>query len=254
MNFSLSVSTEVDAAIASVLSCEAWPVKRSLLLLMSGQDAPIRALVACSLRFNPSAIKAGAALDIIYTGLQRLHARMESGREEASMLGTGAVVLVGDYLTSGAFRLLVDCADMRLLSVAASAVNQVSELEVAHLGMGQADVSPQCMQKLLAPLAIAAGDIGSILAGYPPDITRIARVFAEHLVASHILFLDAECAVSGQVRTSLYVAASNLCRHAIYAAEAIAAATENHRPRELAEGIAARIAARTSFLAEPTSM
>ena len=92
------------------------------------------------------------------------------------------------------------------------------------------------MQRVVAPLAVAAGDIGSILAGYPPDLAITARVFAEHLVASHILLLDAECAESGPVRTSLFGVASNLCRHAIHAADAIVAVTENYRPRELAGG------------------
>lgn len=193
-------------------------------------------------------------LEIIYTSLQRLHARMDRGEEQALAFGTGAVVLVGDYLTSGAFRLLADCADMRLLSVVATAVNQASELEVAQLGMDQTDISPQLMQRLVAPLAIAAGDIGSILAGYPPDLAITVRVFAEHLVASHILLLDAECAAPGSVRASSFGAASNLCHRAIHAADAIAAVTGNYRPRELAGGIVARIEAKVRFFAEPASI
>lgn len=244
MDFSESVLAGVHAAITGALPCDASPVKNTLVLLLSGQNLPIRALVASSLHFDPSAIKAGAALDLIHAGLQRLHARIARTEGVTAFLGTGATILVGDYLTTGAFRLLVGCADMRLLALAADAVNQASELEAARLGMEPSEpASPQDLRRLAAPLSIAAGAMGATLAGYPKSLAANARLFGDGLATSHVLLREAEDLAPGPARALLHGAARDLCHHAAQAAEIIAAATGNRRPGELAEWIATGMAA-----------
>lgn len=251
MNFPETVTAGVHAAVASTLTCEVLPVRHALLLLLSGQYAPIRALVTCSLYPAQSGIDAGTALDLIHIGLQQLHSRVDATTGASALLGTGATVLAGDYLTTGAFRLLVRCADMRVLALVSDAVNRASELEAARLGPGQRtpyDPS-RCLQtlRLLAtPLGEAAGATGATLAGYPEHLVGTARRYGEYLVSSHVLRQEADDMMPSQRRAALHDAALDLCRQAMQEARAIATATGNGRPLELAELIAARIGAKAS--------
>lgn len=193
MNFPESVIAGVHA-IASALHCDALPVRDALLLLLSGRNLPIRALVASSLHFDRAAIEAGTALDLIHAGLQRLHARLDATEGAPALLGTAATVLVGDYLTTGAFRLLlVRCANMRVLVMVSDAVNRASELETTRLDQDRSDhASPQTRRNLAAPLSEAAGAAGAILAGYPESLAATAKHFGNCLVSSYVLLREVE--------------------------------------------------------------
>ncbi len=251
INFPETVITGVHAAVASTLTCEALPVRSALRLLLSGQHTPIRALVTCSLYSGQSGIDAGTALDLIHIGLQQLHARIDAATGASALLGNAATVLAGDYLTTGAFRLLVRCADLQVLALISDAVNRASELEAARLGQDQGtpyDPSRllQTRQRLAAPLGEAAGATGATLAGYPEPLAGTARRYGEYLVSSHVLRQEADDMMPSEWRTALHDAALDLCLQATQEAQAIATATGNGRPPELAELIAARIGAKAS--------
>lgn len=252
INFPETVIAGVHAAVASTLTCEALPVRHALRLLLSGQNTPIRALVTCSLYPAQPGIDAGTALDLIHISLQQLHAHVDATSGASALLGNAATVLAGDYLTTGAFRLLVRCADMRVLTLVSDAVNRASELEVARLGPDQRtpyDPS-RCLQTLrllAAPLGEAAGATGATLAGYPEPLDGAARRYGEYLVSSHVLQQEADAMNISEARTALLQgAALDLCRQATQEARAIATATDNERPLELAELIAASLGAKAS--------
>ena len=247
MNFSETVIAGVHTAVASALPCEALPVRNALFLLLSGQNIPIRALVTCSLYPEQSGIDAGTALDLIHIGLQQLHSRVDATTGASALLGTGATVLAGDYLTTGAFRLLVRCTDRQVLALVSDAVNRASELEAASLGLDQrSPYDPLRLRLLAAPLGEAAGTTGATLAGYPELLVGTARRYAEYLVSSYVLRQEADDMAPSQARTALHGAALDLCLLATEEAWAIMTATGNGRPLELAELIAARIGAKAS--------
>lgn len=242
MNFPESVIAGVHATIASALHCDALPVRDALLLLLSGRNLPIRALVASSLHFDRAAIEAGTALDLIHAGLQRLHARLDATEGAPALLGTAATVLVGDYLTTGAFRLLVRCADMRVLVMVSDAVNRASELETTRLDQDRSDhASPQTRRNLAAPLSEAAGAAGAILAGYPESLAATAKHFGNCLVSSYVLLREVENMAPSQASARLHATARDICQDAKGAAKAIASAKKNSRPLELAKLISLRI-------------
>lgn len=241
-NFPESVVAGVHATIASALHRDVLPVRDALLLLLSGRNLPIRALVASSLHFDRAAIEAGTALDLIHAGLQRLHARLDATEGAPALLGTAATVLVGDYLTTGAFRLLVRCADMRVLVMVSDAVNRASELETTRLDQDRSDhASPQIRRNLAAPLSEAAGAAGAILAGYPESLAATAKHFGNCLVSSYVLLREVENMAPSQASARLHATARDICQDATSAAEAIASAKKNSRPLELAELISLRI-------------
>ena len=246
MNFPEAVIAGVHAAVASTLTCEALPVRSALRLLLSDQHTPIRALVTCSLHAGQPGIDAGTALDLIHIGLQQLHAHVDATTGASALLGNAATVLAGDYLTTGAFRLLVRCADLQVLALVSDAVNRASELEATHLGRDRGtpyDPSRllQTRQRLAAPLGEAAGATGATLAGYPEPLAGTARRYGQYLVSSHVLQQDADDMAPSEARTALQGAALDLCRQATQEARAIAMATGNGRPFELAELIAASL-------------
>jgi len=251
MNFPETVIASVQAAVASTLTCEALPVRHALRLLLSDQHTPIRALVTCSLHAGQPGIDAGTALDLIHIGLQQLHAHVDATSGASALLGNAAAVLAGDYLTTGAFRLLVRCADLRVLALVSDAVNRASELEATQLGLdpdARDDPSRllQTRQQLAAPLGEAAGATGATLAGYSEPLAGAARRYGEYLVSSHVLQQEADAMPPSKARTALQDAALDLCRQATREARAIAAATGNGRPPELAERIAAKLGAKAS--------
>lgn len=251
MNFPESVIASVHRAVASALTCEALPVRQALRMLLSGKNTPIRALVTYSLHPEQPGIDAGTALDLIHTSLQQLHAHVDTTSGTSAPLGNAATVLAGDYLTTGAFRLLVCCADMRVLALVSNAVNRASELEAANLDLDQRTrcdplLLLQTIRLLATPLGEAAGAVGATLAGYPEPLAGTARRYGEYLVSSHVLQQEADDMAPSEACSALQGTALDLCRQATQEARAIAAATGNGRPLELAELIAANLGAKTS--------
>jgi octaprenyl-diphosphate synthase len=96
---------------------------------------------------------------------------LRRGRETASALfGNAASVLVGDFLYSRAFQMMVTVGSMRVMEVVAEATNVISEGEVLQLmNCHNADVRIedylQVIRYKTAKLFEAASRLGAILAG-----------------------------------------------------------------------------------------
>lgn len=160
--FQDSIQDRLRQAVQASLPCQAAPVQLALGALLSAQQEPVHALIACSLDEGDPTLHVGAALDLVHIGLQRLHARVDAAPETAgaaALLGTAGNVLAGDYLTSGAFKLLVHCNDLAVLQHVADAITHCCELECAALGQAQ----PSAMERAM-PLGAAAARAGAMLA------------------------------------------------------------------------------------------
>jgi len=112
---------------------------------------------------------------------------MRRGRATAnSMFGNAAAVLVGDFLYSRAFQMMVDVQDMRIMQVLADATNTIAEGEVMQLlHVHNADVNEQDYLRVIhsktAKLFEAAGRLGAILAGVPPEQEEALADYGMHL-------------------------------------------------------------------------
>jgi octaprenyl-diphosphate synthase len=97
--------------------------------------------------------------------------QMRRGRATAnSAFGNAAAVLVGDFLYSRAFQMMVEVQDMRVMEVLADATNKIAEGEVMQLlHVHNADVDEQDYLRVIrsktAKLFEAAGRLGGILSG-----------------------------------------------------------------------------------------
>ena len=100
---------------------------------------------------------------------------LRRGRKTANNLfGNAAAVLVGDFLYTRAFQLMVGSGSMRILEVMADATNIIAEGEVMQLmNIGNTDITEaqyvQVIQYKTAKLFEAAAQVGAILGNAPPE-------------------------------------------------------------------------------------
>lgn len=95
---------------------------------------------------------------------------MRRGRKTSNaQFGNPASVLVGDFLYSRAFQMMVECQDLRILRVLADATNVIAEGEVLQLlNVHNADVTMsaylEVVRRKTSKLFEAAGQLGAIIA------------------------------------------------------------------------------------------
>lgn len=100
---------------------------------------------------------------------------MRRGRATANhAFGNAAAVLVGDFLYSRAFQMMVEVQNMRIMEILAEATNTIAEGEVMQLlHVHNADVDEQAYLRVIrsktAKLFEAAARLGAILSGAPRD-------------------------------------------------------------------------------------
>ena len=113
--------------------------------------------------------------------------QMRRGRSTAnSAFGDAAAVLVGDFLYSRAFQMMVQVQNMRVMEVLADATNAIAEGEVMQLmHVHNADVTEtdylRVIRSKTAKLFEAAGRLGGILAGVPRAQEDALAEYGMHL-------------------------------------------------------------------------
>ena len=122
---------------------------------------------------------------------------LRRGRPTANTLfGNAASVLVGDFVYSRAFQMMVNVGDMRVLQVLADATNIIAEGEVLQLmNCHNADIDEESYLQVIryktAKLFEAAGRLGAILAGATPEVEQAMAVYGSHLGTAFQLIDDA---------------------------------------------------------------
>jgi octaprenyl-diphosphate synthase len=112
---------------------------------------------------------------------------LRRGRKTAnSAFGNAASVLVGDFLYSRAFQMMVDANQMRVMQVLANATNTIAEGEVLQLmNVHDADVDEtrylQVIRYKTAKLFEAAAQLGAILCDKPVEVESECAAFGRHL-------------------------------------------------------------------------
>ena len=103
---------------------------------------------------------------------------MRRGRKTANTaFGNAAAVLVGDFLYSRAFQMMVEVDNMRVMRVLAEATNTIAGGEVLQL-MGSHDPEVdegrylEVIRRKTAKLFEAAAGLGGVLAGAPPAVEQ----------------------------------------------------------------------------------
>jgi octaprenyl-diphosphate synthase len=112
---------------------------------------------------------------------------LRRGRQTANALfGNAASVLVGDFVYSRAFQMMVAVSDMRVMRILADATNVIAEGEVLQLlNMHDPDVSEarylQVIRSKTAKLFEAAAQLGALIAGAPDTAIDAAAEYGRSL-------------------------------------------------------------------------
>ena len=136
---------------------------------------------------------------------------LRRGRETANALfGNAASVLVGDFLYSRAFQMMVEVNDMRVMRVLSDATNIIAEGEVLQLmNCHDADVDEARYLKVIryktAKLFEAATQLGAILADGSEAVVQAMADYGMHLGTAFQLIDDVLDYSGAEVETGKHI-------------------------------------------------
>lgn len=197
---------EVDAVIASRLSSDVALINQISGYIVSAGGKRIRPklvlLFANALGYDkPARFELAAVVEFIHTATL-LHddvvdeSSLRRGKQTANALfGNAASVLVGDFLYSRAFQMMVSVDRMRVLEVLADATNVIAEGEVLQLmNMHDPDISVDAYLRVIryktAKLFEASARLGAVLANASPEIEEACAGYGRALGTAFQLIDD----------------------------------------------------------------
>ena len=206
----------VDALIRDRLGSDVPLVREVADYIVAGGGKRLRpALVlltaAASGYRGEARLELAAVVEFIHTATL-LHddvvddSRLRRGRDTANAsFGNAAAVLVGDFLYSRAFQMMVGVNSMRVMQVLADATNMIAEGEVLQL-MNCRDPAVdetrymEVVRRKTAKLFEAAARLGGILGGLPDEQERGLAAYGMHLGTAFQL-IDDVLDYSGEVES-----------------------------------------------------
>ena len=197
--------TRVDALIRTRLDSDVALVRQVAEYLVASGGKRLRPalhlLASGALGFRgESRFELAAVIEFIHTATL-LHddvvdaSGLRRGRETANAaFGNAAAVLVGDFLYSRAFQMMVEIGDMRVMEVLAEATNTIAGGEVMQLmGSHDPDVDEarylEVIRRKTAKLFEAAARLGAVLAGRRELEERLAE-YGRHVGTAFQLIDD----------------------------------------------------------------
>ena len=134
---------------------------------------------------------------------------LRRGRATANeSFGNPASVLVGDFLYSRAFQMMVESGQMRVMEILAEATNVIAEGEVLQLmNMHDASLDAEGYLRVIrsktAKLLEASARLGAILARVPPELEEACATYGQALgtafqVIDDVLDYDGDAALLGK--------------------------------------------------------
>jgi len=210
---------EVDAVIARRLDSGVplvGEVSRYIIAAGGKRLRPALLLLVCGAlqcrdaqRFNLAAV-----VEFIHTATL-LHddvvdeSTLRRGRATANeVFGNPASVLVGDFLYSRAFQMMVDAGEMRIMQILADATNVIAEGEVLQLmNMHDPDLGQEGYLRVIrsktAKLFEASARLGAIVARAPAEVEEACATYGQALgtafqVIDDVLDYDGDTSVMGK--------------------------------------------------------
>ncbi len=134
---------------------------------------------------------------------------LRRGRATANdVFGNPASVLVGDFLYSRAFQMMVEAGDMRVMQTLSEATNVIAEGEVLQLvNMHDASLSEETYLRVIrsktAKLFEASARLAALLAKAPPEVEHSCAEYGQALgtafqVIDDVLDYDGDVSVMGK--------------------------------------------------------
>lgn len=197
---------EVDAVIARRLSSDVALINQISAYIIHAGGKRMRPklvlmfanVLGCD---SPASRELAAAVEFIHTATL-LHddvvdeSAMRRGKKTANALfGNAASVLVGDFLYSRAFQMMVSVERMRVLEVLADATNVIAEGEVLQLmNMHDPDATVESYLRVIryktAKLFEASARLGAVLADAPAEVEEACAGYGSALGTAFQLIDD----------------------------------------------------------------
>jgi octaprenyl-diphosphate synthase len=168
---------------------------------LCGYDGPYAVYLAATVEFIHTATLLHD--DVVDESAQR------RGRPTANLLWDNkSSVLVGDYLFSRSFQLMVETGNLRVLSILSNASATIAEGEVLQLSAAQ-DLATderiylQVVRGKTAALFSAATEVGGVIANAPEDQVRALHAYGDALgiafqIADDLLDYAGDAAATGK--------------------------------------------------------
>ena len=188
---------QVDVVIRNRLASDVALVNQIAEYIVGSGGKRLRPLLvvtvarACGYRGERHS-EAAAVIEFIHTATL-LHddvvdgSKMRRGRDTANEVwGNEASVLVGDYVYSRAFEMMVSLESMRIMDVMAGATNKIAEGEVLQLlNANDPDTTEEryfeVIYRKTAKLFEAGAQIAAILSGVSVETERAMAAYGRHL-------------------------------------------------------------------------
>ena len=166
---------------------------RPLLVLLAAR--------ACNYQ-GPKHIELAAVIEFIHTATL-LHddvvdeSDLRRGQQTASAIwGNEAAVLVGDFLYSRSFEMMVGIGSMRVMEILSNTTNTIAEGEVLQLiNCHDADTTEKSYRQVIefktAKLFEASARLGAVLGKQPAEIENAMALYGKHLGTAFQLIDDA---------------------------------------------------------------
>jgi octaprenyl-diphosphate synthase len=199
---------KVDAEIRDQLESDVALVSQVAQYIVGGGGKRLRPLTVLLAARTAGAsagsghVKAAAIIEFIHTATL-LHddvvdeSHQRRGRNTANdMFGSAASVLVGDFLYSRSFQMMVDIGLPRVMEVMANATNTIAAGEVLQLmNAGDPDTTEHryldVIYRKTARLFEAGAQVAAIVAGAPEGVERALTDYGRHLGIAFQLVDDA---------------------------------------------------------------
>jgi octaprenyl-diphosphate synthase len=197
---------EVDRVLRARLHSDVALVRQVAEYIVAGGGKRLRpallllASAACGYE-GPHRFTLAAVVELIHTATL-LHddvvdeSLLRRGSATANAtFGNAASVLVGDFVYSRSFQMMVDVGDIRVLQVLSDATNEIAEGEVLQLlHSGSLDLRQdaylEVVRRKTAKLFEAAARLGAILARAPADVEDALARYGMHLGTAFQLIDD----------------------------------------------------------------
>jgi octaprenyl-diphosphate synthase len=196
----------VDAVIRARLDSDVVLIRQVAQYIIAGGGKRLRPALllmaaGASGHRGGSAHELAAVVEFIHTATL-LHddvvdeSELRRGRETANAaFGNAASVLVGDFLYSRAFQMMVTVQSMRVMEVLAEATNTIAEGEVLQLlnahnpGIGEEQYL-EVIRRKTAKLFEASARLGAILGAVPRELEEGFAAYGMHLGTAFQLIDD----------------------------------------------------------------
>ncbi|HSH40823.1 MAG TPA: octaprenyl diphosphate synthase [Arenicellales bacterium] len=197
---------EVDTVIQERLRSDVLLINQLGLYIINSGGKRLRPLLvllaarACGYA-GPHHLPLAAIIEFIHTATL-LHddvvdaSNLRRGRDTANAIwGNEAAVLVGDFLYSRAFEMMVEVGSMRIMEIMAQTTNTIAEGEVMQLlNCHDPDTTEarylEVIRSKTAKLFEAAARIGAVLGGQPTELEAAMADYGMHLGTAFQLIDD----------------------------------------------------------------